>query len=270
MKYQIDHDYHIHSSLSSCSHDEGQTKERIFQYAVDNGLKELCITDHFWDETIPGASGWYKPQNCEHICSIQPLPQSDEVKFYFGCETDMDKFLTVGISRERLELFDMIIVPTTHLHMRGFTIEEADDSVERRAYRYVERLDALLQKDLPFSKIGLAHPTCPLLAGHRSVEGWWEKHLQVLDTVTDKEYRELFGQMAAKGVGFELNFTPASYSAGDLPRVLRPHRIAKEVGCKFYLGADAHTGGDLQEAMERFRAMVDLMELTEEDKWRFR
>ncbi|MBP3370026.1 MAG: PHP domain-containing protein [Clostridia bacterium] len=56
MKYAIDHDYHIHSMLSSCSNDPEQSTERILQYAKENGLKKICITDHFWDERVDGAS----------------------------------------------------------------------------------------------------------------------------------------------------------------------------------------------------------------------
>ena len=66
MKYKIDHDLHIHSKLSVCSQDELQTKENILKYAIQNNLKQICLTDHFWDENVPGASGWYKPQYYEH------------------------------------------------------------------------------------------------------------------------------------------------------------------------------------------------------------
>lgn len=61
MRYSIDHDLHIHSQLSSCSSDSEQTPARILRYAQENGLKEICLTDHFWDETVEGASGWYAP-----------------------------------------------------------------------------------------------------------------------------------------------------------------------------------------------------------------
>lgn len=63
MRYIVDHDLHIHSNLSTCSRCPEQTPERIAQYAVDMGLKTICITDHFWDEKVPGASAWYAPQN---------------------------------------------------------------------------------------------------------------------------------------------------------------------------------------------------------------
>ncbi|MCR5782891.1 MAG: hypothetical protein K6G90_09185 [Clostridia bacterium] len=60
MKYTIDHDLHIHTKLSSCSQDPRQTTEKILGYALNNGLKTICVTDHYWDETIPvGFIGWH-------------------------------------------------------------------------------------------------------------------------------------------------------------------------------------------------------------------
>ena len=67
MKYSIDHDYHIHSYLSSCSQDPEQTTENILLYAKRNNLTSICITDHFWDSAVPGASRWYAEQDFEHI-----------------------------------------------------------------------------------------------------------------------------------------------------------------------------------------------------------
>ena len=86
MRYKIDHDLHIHSKLSSCSRDPGQTTEAILRYAEENGLKKICITDHYWDEKVPGASSWYAPQNTTHIRESLPLPKSDKVEFLFACE----------------------------------------------------------------------------------------------------------------------------------------------------------------------------------------
>ena len=52
MKYTFDNDLHIHSGISLCSNDAEQTPERILGYAVENGLKTICIAVHFWDETV--------------------------------------------------------------------------------------------------------------------------------------------------------------------------------------------------------------------------
>ncbi len=265
MKYRIDHDYHIHSQLSLCSNDPEQNPERILRYAVENGYKKLCLTDHYWDEAVPGASDWYRKQDTPHIEQALPLPQAEGVQFLFGAETDMDKYCTVGVSDKMLEKLDFIVIPTTHLHMNGFTIDPEDDALDRRAALYVERLDKLLSMDLPFEKIGVAHLTCPLAA--RRQVGDSLTVLDMLDLIEDDTFRELFSRMAKLGTGFELNFSLTPYQGADRERVLRPYRIARDVGCKFYIGSDAHHPAGLDGAMKRFTEIVDALDLQEEDKF---
>ena len=261
MKFQIDHDLHIHSHLSSCSHDENQTPESILAYARKEGLKKIAITDHFWDEKVDGASEWYAPQNFEHVSSSLPLPKEDGISFLFGCESEMDKFFTLGISRERLNSFDFIIIPTSHLHMSGFTIDENLTSAEERAKYYMERCHRLLDYDLPFHKIGLAHFTCGLMA--RNCEGTRD---DILSYISDGEFAELFTKAAKCGIGIELN---TAISDATNPSALRPYLIAKECGCKFYLGSDAHSVKDFALSRQRFSSMIDALGLTEEDKFPF-
>ena len=43
-------------------------------------------------------------------------------------------------------------------------------------------------------------------------------------------------------------------------------RIAREEGCRFYLGSDAHTPAELAKAKANFEAIIDLLGLTEDDK----
>ena len=186
MGYIVDHDLHIHSQISSCSRDPEQTPERILRYAEENGLTTVCLTDHFWDETVEGASKWYTPQDYAHISAAKPLPQSDKVRFLFGCETELNRFMTVGVSRERYELFDFIIIPTTHFHMKGYTLfEEESANAQTRANAWVKRLDAVLDMDLPFHKVGIAHLTCGLIAPTR------EEYLEVLRLLPEEEMERL-------------------------------------------------------------------------------
>ena len=95
-KFVFDHDLHIHSYLSSCSKDPAQTAERILKYAKDNGLSTVCLTNHYWDSLVRGAHPWYVPQNFEHISEAKPLPQSDGIRFLFGCETDLSMSLRLS------------------------------------------------------------------------------------------------------------------------------------------------------------------------------
>ena len=264
MEYKIDNDLHIHSKLSLCSNDPEQTNERILQYALDNGLKTVCVTDHFWDENIPVASEWYRDQNYEHVSKAKPLPQVDGVRFLFGCETELDRFLTLGIQKEKFDLFDFIIIPTTHFHMEGFTLSEeeyADN--ESRAKAWIKRLDTVLSMDLPFYKVGLAHLTCGLNAREKA------DYLKVLNLIPDEELVRLFTKASKLGVGIELNSSDMGFKDDEADTVLRIYKTAKECGCKFYFGSDAHHPKTFDIAKERFEKAVKILNLTENERFIF-
>jgi phosphoglycolate phosphatase len=80
------------------------------KYAEQNGFNKVCLTNHFWDERVEGASNWYLKQNFEHISEAKPLPQSDKVLFLFGCETDLRQDLLLESLKRVgfLEFFDLV------------------------------------------------------------------------------------------------------------------------------------------------------------------
>lgn len=263
VRYQIDHDLHIHTHISLCSRDPEQTPERILQYGTEKGLRHLCITDHFWDETVPSV---YDGLSYARLAENLPLPKADGVAFHFGCEADMDLVPTIGIRRETAEKFDFIIVPTTHMHFVGVTIrkEEATDK-KARARRYVERWEALLRADLPFYKMGIAHLTWCGLAGAGAAP--WPDHIDILDSIPDDTFLRLFSQTEKNGMGVELNVDLQRYQPDELERILRVYRLAVECGCHFYFGSDAHHPQDLNRGYDRFGTLVDLLQLEEEQKF---
>ena len=258
MKYIFDNDLHIHSELSLCSNDPAQNPTRILSYAEENDLKTICLTDHYWDETVPGASDWYKIQDYAHVAKALPLPKSDRVNFLFGVETDLDRNLTLGISRENFDKFDFVIIPTTHLHMNGFTCR-GDESTEERAKLWIERFDGVLDMDIPFHKIGIAHLTCTLMnRGHCE---------ETLDLIPDSELDRLFRRAAEVGVGIELNFNSQFPEFSDPEKELRIYRHAKAMGCKFYFGSDTHHPAGLDAEKANAERIIDLLGLEEEDKF---
>jgi len=262
MKYVIDHDLHIHSILSSCSRDPKQSNDAILRYAEEYGLKQICLTNHYWDERVFGASSWYEPQNTSHIKSALPLPKSDKVEFLFGCETEMDRNMTIGISREMIEELDFIIIPTTHLHMKFVLPEEFEDIPENKAKLWVRRLDALLSMELPFNKIGIAHLACRLINKNSP-----EDYLKTLDLIPEDEMIRLFTKAASLGCGIELNKDDMSFEWGGVDTVLRPFKIAKSCGCKFYLGTDSHHPKEFYGMREVYESVIDSLGLTEDDKF---
>ena len=266
MKYLVDHDYHIHSFLSECSHDEKQLPDRILRYGEEHHFRHICLTDHFWDSDVPGASKWYQPQDYPHVAEALPLPQGKVTSFHFGCETDMDIHCTLGVAERNMGRFEFIIVPTTHLHMNGFTIEGEDVSLEERARRYVQRFDALFDMPLPAGKTGIAHLTCSLIAPKEGRPR--HDHLKIIDMVSDEEFIRLFNRTREKDLGVELNFSLAGHPQSEWDSLLRPYRLARQCGCKFYLGSDAHSGAALDAAYDNFCGIVEALGLQEEDKYR--
>ena len=265
MRYTIDHDLHIHSHISLCSNIPEQNPVTILEYAKKNHLAHICLTDHFWDEKVPLTCpfDFYEVQNFEHISQALPLPQAEGVQFHFGCETDMDKHGRIGITPETLEKVEVVIVPTTHMHMNGFTIDPVDFSLERRAALYIQRFQALLDADLPAHKTGIAHLTCGLMAPDKH-----EDHLLLLDSLSDSVFEKLFDRAAKKGFGIELNMELSRYTEEELETILRPYRLAKKCGCTFYLGCDAHHPQDFVGAIDNFDRIITLLELEESDKFR--
>jgi histidinol phosphatase-like PHP family hydrolase len=263
MKFKFDHDYHIHSQLSLCSGDPEQSNERILQYAKDNGLSEIVLTDHFWDEKIPKAPEWYKKQNFDHIKQALPLPQDENVRFLFGAETEFPRYCEVAMARETFDELDFVIIPTTHLHMRGLTITEEDyHSDDARGRLWGSRMDALLDLDLPFHKIGIAHLACPLFDNRSR-----QHYLDSLASIPTEDMERVFAKAAKVGVGIELNSGDMKFSDEEADIVLRMFRIAKAMGCKFYCGSDAHHPASFDKMKDIFERAIERLDLTEKDRF---
>jgi histidinol phosphatase-like PHP family hydrolase len=264
MRFPVDHDYHIHSKLSSCSRDPEQSTAHILEYAKEHGYRQICLTDHFWDETVDGASRWYTPQNYDHVRQSLPLPQAEGIEFLFGVETEMTKDNILGISPDRYDAFDFIIVPISHFHMVGFTLSEEDAAtVEGRANRFLAKLEAVLSMPLPFHKIGLAHMANDTIGGRDLT-----MYCQVLRQITGERLRALFTKAAALGVGIELNTSCLAFrSEEEAQAVTDFYTVAKECGCKFYIGTDAHHPAQLVGQKDVAQRFIDRLGLTEEDRF---
>jgi histidinol phosphatase-like PHP family hydrolase len=264
MRYVWDNDLHIHSNISLCANDPLQTPERILQYAKDNGLKTIVLTDHYWDENVQhdGLFSFYRKQNMEHINKAKPLPKSEGIEFLFGAETDITYDMVLGIDKKTFDEFDFVVIPTTHLHMGPMNITPEDAATaEGRAKVWISRLEGLLNMDLPFKKIGIAHLACSLIAPTR------EMYLEVLKLLPKEKLCELFKKCAEVGVGIEINYSDMKFSDDEADIVLRVFRIAKAQGCKFYMGSDAHTVGSFAKCKDYFERAIDMLGLTEDDKF---
>lgn len=259
MRYIVDHDFHIHSTVSRCCKDRNQTPERILEYAKENNLSKICLTNHFWDESIKSEAEWIEEHSYKYLTSVLPLPQDEKIRFLFGAELDMDYNGVLGISKERLSELNFVTVATTHMHLAGNTVREPIATPEEGAAIWLDKIKTLLNKDLPFHKMGLAHMT----TGHIMKE----KTPEVIKLLKDEDLYEVFSECAKKGMGIELNTKTIFSSEEEKEILLRPYFIAKDCGCKFYLGSDSHKTSSLEGAKENFERIISLLDLQETDKF---
>lgn len=71
-------------------------------------------------------------------------------------------------------------------------------------------------------------------------------------------------------MGIELNSDDMKFEDEESDIILKPYRIAKKCGCKFYTGSDAHHPKGLNDAKEIFERAIDYLELTEDDKFKLK
>ena len=179
------------------------------------------------------------------------------VKILIGCETEYCGDGKVGITKEVAKQLDFVLIPISHLHMEGFVRDKSITSPEDVAKLMVDRFKEVLELDLA---TGIAHPFIPL--GFKNVD-------EILSHISDDEFRDCF-KRAAELVSIELNAGcfPGNYGKEtDLfhdESIIRPFLLAKECGCLFHFGSDAHSLDHMNSlfAMER---TINILGLTEED-----
>ncbi len=257
MKYIVDHDVHIHTHFSPCSNDSRQTPEAILAAGLAQGFELLALTDHAWDTTVPSNTVTWG--SLDRVKAHLPLPQSKSCHMLFGMEADMNYEDILGVSKATLEALDFAVLALNHLHMDKFTVDKSatpDDALTHKR-RFIERIHTALSLDLPFYKTTLAHFSDGVLCS--DLYG-------CLQSFTDAEYRDIFTKVRDRGMGVELNLIVASHSTEGLREVLRPFFIAKEVGCKFTLGGDAHWPEEFVGRRQNMERVVELLDLEESDK----
>ena len=267
MRYVLDHDLHIHSVGSMCSGDPEQTPARILQYAVDEGFTTVALTDHFWDEAVPMLRGGWGPdfylsQNWPHISKSLPLPHTEGVRFLFGAEAEMTLDGTVGLSPERAAEMDFALISISHFHCTDFTITAEDAATPAgRSEVLLRKLEWVLQRDLPWHKVGLAH-----LLGQKVSGGDPDVHCEIIRLLQGERLTALFKKAARLGVGIELNTATFGFgNDAEREAVTAFYAHAKACGCKFFFGSDAHAPFQTEHHRQRAQAMADALELTEED-----
>ena len=268
---KITHDFHLHTYLSLCAPDKTGTVKNYVDEAKRQGIKKLGLADHFWGSK-PGDPKYYEKvnmnpesyyliQNFEHISKKRSEMENEKangVKLYFGCEAEYDPFCHgPAVSLELAEQFDFITVTNSHTHMMmpkscyfpyqkhiEFMITAYEDIINSNVSRYIT---------------SIAHPfeavACPY------------GYDLLMNMISDDEFKRLFDKTAQKGIAIEINTANMIKKPDwklEISQKTRMLRLAKECGCKFIFGSDAHILSEF-EAYSDVNRIAEFLDICEND-----
>ena len=256
---RIDHDVHVHTCLSSCSHDPSMTAAAVVAKAAELGLRTVGIADHMWDAAVDGASDWYRPQDAEHVLQTRRLLPAETlgVRVLVGCETEYCGGGKFGIAPATAERFDFVLIPHSHFHMRGFTVPAELEHPDDIARLLVRRFNEVVASGLA---TGIPHPFLAL-----GVEG---RLPDVLSRISDEQFADCFGRAAEAGVSMELHIDMFGGCGRQVPYGDEPFRrvmsLAKRAGCTFHFASDAHALDDMP-YVKNLAGYADALGITADD-----
>ncbi len=229
---------------------------------------------------LPAPSGFYKKQSMAFEMQIKSqIPEKVEgLKILIGAETEYcGMYDVLGMGKEAALQLDFLLIPHSHVHMRNFVMPATEDVTNARSnlaeilagvegisperalamangYPEAELEPFMKEKKVDYIKfvsdfmvesfrglmnnetlktysdlvpISVAHPFQPV--------GSFGMRPAMMQLISDNTYGELFEVAAARGIGLEIN------GAVEDPECYRMFGVAKECGCKFTIGSDAHT-----------------------------
>ena len=257
---KIEHDFHIHTTLSLCARPTA-TLENYLQTAEKLGLKKLGFSDHFWDSCFAAPNEFYEKQDMDHVSLLkEKLMQTKAagIEMFWGCEAEYDPVRRdVGIARETAEQFDFLIVPNSHTHM--MMPKAFYHPYQKHAEFMVQAYEDIINSPVSRDITAIAHPfdavCCPYDRGI------------LYDMISDDCFKRLFEQTAEKEIAVEINLACVHGRTKEQIEkweAIRMFRLAKECGCRFIFGSDAHCDQD-HSSFANGGLIADMLSLKESD-----
>jgi HisJ family histidinol phosphate phosphatase len=256
---RLDHDLHMHTNLSACCRDKvNHTPENILSLADDMGLDTIGFSDHVWTNPALSPSPWYLPQDENQILELQKRLSkiSTSVRVLVGCEADMIAPGKFGITREFAQGLDYVLLSCSHFHMTDFVQQPKDDTARAIAEHLLAFFASGVKSRLASA---IAHPFLPI--------GRFDQLDNVIGSISDSELQDAFGSAAEHGVAIEIttHFLPSKKDRNfSIETPVRLLSVAKQAGCKFTLGTDAHCPYE-QKRLPELAPLIKAIRVTEKD-----
>ncbi len=263
---RIDHDLHVHTFLSYCSRDDSANVAQYVENAKKNGIRRIGFADHMWDDALPSPiPEFYVGQNFDHLArthgEIAAFAGETDVEMLFGCETDYDYARRdIALTEETAQKFDFILVPNSHTHI--VMPKEFYEPKEKHARFMFDAFMDVMNSPLAKYVSAMVHPFdavgCP-----------YDRRL-LYPLISDAQYREAFCAAREKGIAIEVNTSCFDkYTICEIMDhpAMEMFEIARDCGCFFTFGSDAHKGapGEIQDRWDRAYLIARLLDLKDED-----
>lgn len=244
-------DLHIHTSASSCCHDAEQTIGNITEISKNMGLKKIGFTDHVWISDKYGPSSFYSRQSGEENLKLIKNARGRDwgIEVLVGCEADMIAPGKFGITDEFRAKMDYVILASDHFHMRDFVEQPSSSDPKTLGEHMLSFFISAAESGLGDI---LAHPLFPL--------GFMDMYDSAMASISDAELFDACARAASKNMGIEINvcYFPdkAKKRFFSIETPIRFISVAKDAGCRFTFGSDAHSLKELK-SLERLEYFID-------------
>lgn len=246
------HDLHCHTFFSPCA-DRSMTVSAILEAAEAAGLESIGLTDH---PHRPGLAEHHRSLLHARSASVSP------VRIWIGAEVEVSGFHKLVLDRAALPHADYLLAAPSHYDLVHFPpVEHLDDPVE-----WADRILTDLENVPGSGAQGIAHPfyvyailvqpppglALPLMA-------------EVIAEIRPRRLDHWLEKCAADGVALELS-SRMTITAVFAQFMEQTYRRAREIGCRFFTGSDAHRLdriGQLGKAAD----MPARLGLAEDDFW---
>jgi histidinol phosphatase-like PHP family hydrolase len=174
-----------------------------------------------------------------------------------GCETDMVAPGVFGMTPEFKEKLDYVVMATDHFHMTNFVEQPAEKTPEGIGQHMLNFFISAAKSGLPDI---LVHPFFPF--------GYIELYDKSIASLSDTVLLDAFSIAASNNIGIEINKcylpNPQYERFFSLETPMRILTLAKQAGCTFTIGSDAHNIKSF-DVLDKLQSLAESLGLTEEN-----
>lgn len=250
-------DLHVHTNLSLCAPPE-TTIGSYLPLCAQEGIQKIGISNHL-----------YSRKGIDHTLQIQEELRAwqghSSVQLALGCEMELFPGQEPMLHKDNAHLFDYVLVAPSHIFNLLHEYKNYDLSTVENIRRLLIdnfKRACLLDLGVPTA---ICHPLYPICAPNQQ---------DILDSMTDEQLAECYTLAARHHKSIEIHAcvyrdTITLDEEGLSPSYIHMLSVAKDCGCVFHFGSDAHDPqgfvgkhGLLQRAAERAG-------ICEDDLWHY-